>query len=149
MERALEPISAARLAGLAIVVALGATVAVVGLALSDPGDDAERISYVVSLLAAAATAVLLVFLRDRRLAQVVTLRGEAAVVVFELRVAAMSVRSGPLDPGQLRATTELATRARELSEILTRAGIDGETLELQVGLEGLEMALAVREATAL
>ena len=146
MDRVLEPVSSAWLAGLAVVVAAGAAGAVAGLALSDPGEDAERISYLVSLLAAAATAVLLVVLSQRRRVQIARLRTEAAVVVFHLRTRgaelAQATRLSPEDLAEtLRAATRLAIKARALTEALTRAGVEQEAIELRVAVEAIEFAL--------
>jgi hypothetical protein len=146
MNRALEPISATRLAALAVVVALAATVAATGLALSDPGDDAERISYIVALLVSGATAALLAALSRRRQSEVVRLRAESAAVVFELRTrAAELANASRMPPDQLARTLREATRltlaARELLEAGTRAGVAQEAIELRVAIEAIELAL--------
>jgi hypothetical protein len=146
MQRDLEPISAARIAALAVVTALAAAVATAGLALSDPGDDAERISYVAALLIAGATATLLAALSYRRRSAVARLRAEAAAVVFDLRTrAAELVRAERMAPDRLATTLRDATRltqtARELLDAVTRAGVAQEAIELRVAIEAIERAL--------
>jgi hypothetical protein len=147
MERVPEPTSIARIAGLAIAVVLGAVVATVGLIFSDPGDDAARASYGVSLLAAAATALLLPMLLRKRRSEIVQLRADAAVLVFQLRAQAVALAGSASWPAArlavaLRNATALAFRARRLAETLTRAGVEQETIELRVALEAVEVSLS-------
>ena len=146
MERGPEPVSVSRLAGLAIVVALGAIVAGLGLIFSDPGDDAARVAYLVSLIAAATTAVLLPMLLRRRRVEIATLRADAAVLVFQLRSQAVELAQSSRWPRErlaeaLRTATAQAFRARRQVEILTRAGVEQEAIELRVALEALEVSL--------
>lgn len=146
MEPVREPISASRVAGLAIVVALAAAVAIVGLALSDQGDDAERAAYLASLMVAGATGLLLVALAQRRRAEIAALRAEAAVVVFRLRVRAGEVAQSASLPRDrlaeaLRAATQLTFKGRALVETLIQAGVEQEAIELRVAIEAVELAL--------
>lgn len=146
MNRVARPLSAARLAAVAITAAVGAAAAIVGLALSDAGDDAERAAYLVSLLAAAVAAVLLTSLAERRRAEVARLRADAAVVVFHLRAHAVELAQGAaLAPERLaatlRAATQLALEARRLADALTDAGVAQEASELRVAIEAVERSL--------
>jgi hypothetical protein len=151
MQRDLEPISATRIAALSMITALAAAVATAGLALSDPGDDAERISYIAALLVAAATATLLAALSYRRRSEVARLRAEAAAVVFELRSrAAALIRAPEMAPDRLakdlREATRLTLTAREMLDAVTRAGVAQEAIELRVAIEAIEHALGAGQS---
>ena len=153
MERGSEPISSARLAGVLIVVAVGATTAVLGLIFSDPGDDAARVAYLVSLLAALIAALLLPVVARRRQVELTSLRGDAAVLVFQLRAQATELAGSSRWPRErlaaaLRTATAQAFRARRLAEMLTRAGVEQEVIELRVALEALEMSLSAGDPGA-
>jgi hypothetical protein len=148
MDGGSDPVSESRLAGLAIVVALGAIVATLGLIFSDPGDDAARVAYLVSLIAAAATAVVLPMLVRRRRIEIARLRADAAVLVFQLRAHATQLAQSSRWPRArlaeaLRTATTLAMRARGLAETLTRAGVEQEPIELLVAIEAVEVSLRV------
>ena len=153
MERDSQPISVSRLAGLAIVVAIGAIVATLGLVFSDPGDDAERIAYLISLVDAGGTAVLLPMLARRRRVEIARLRADAAVLVFQLRAQATQLAQSSRWPRErlaegLRNATGLALKACGLVETLTRAGVEQEAIELRVAIEALEVALKVGDPGA-
>lgn len=153
MDRELEPVSAGRLAALAIIVAVAATVAVIGLILSDPGDDAERISYLAGLLTAGATGALLAGLAYLRRVEITHLRVRAAVLIFELRAhAAQLTDSARLRRESLtevlRDTTRVALEARVLTETLIRAGVAQEAIELRVALEAIDFSLERGPATS-
>jgi hypothetical protein len=153
VERGSEPISSAWLAGLGVIVAVGATVAVLGLIFSDSGDDAARIAYLASLAAAMIAALLLPVLARRRQVEITSLRGDAAVLVFCLRAQATELAGSSRWPRErlaaaLRTATAQAFRARRLTEILTRAGIAQEAIELRVALEALETSLNVGDPSA-
>ncbi len=129
---------------------LGAVVATVGLIFSDPGDDAARASYAVSLVAAATTALLLPMLLRRRRIEIVALRADAAVLVFQLRAQAVALAGSATWPAArlavaLRDATALAFRARRLTETLARAGVEQETIDLRVALEAVEASLTTGE----
>ena len=146
MQRAVDPVSATWLAALGVAAALGAAMAVAGLALSDPGDDIERISCLVSMLAAAATLVLLVALHRRRRAEIARLREDAAVVVYRLRAGAAAIApamraTGEDLPHSLRAVAQTVVEARSLAATVSRNGLDQDAIELRVALEAVELAL--------
>ena len=146
MERGVDPVSSSRLAGLTIIVALGATVATLGLIFSDPVDDAARIAYLVSLVAATTTAVLLPMLLRRRQVEIARLRGDAAVLIFQLRAHATELAQSSRWPRErlaeaLRTATALTFMARTLVETLTRAGVAQEAIELRVAMEAIEASL--------
>ena len=146
MERGVDPVSSSRLAGLTIIVALGATVATLGLIFSDRGDDASRVAYLVSLAAAATAALLLPMLLRRRRIEIAGLRADAAVLIFKLRAHATELAQAAHWPrerlaGALRTAAELTTSARSHAEVLTRAGAEQEAIELRVAIEAIEAAL--------
>lgn len=152
MQRA-DPVSVTSLAALAAGAGLGAALAVVGLALSDPGDDAERISCLASLLAAAATFVLLVALHARRQCALTGLREDAAVVVYRLRAGAAAITPAARAGGEelshsLRAVTQTVQDARRLAAMVGRNGLAQEATELRVAIEAVELALWTDDAEA-
>jgi hypothetical protein len=146
MERGVDPVSSSRLAGLTIIVAVGATVATLGLIFSDPGDDASRVAYLVSLAAATGAALLLPMLLHRRRVEITRLRGDAAVLIFQLRTHATGLAQSSRWPREqlaeaLRTATALTFMARTLVETLTRAGASQEAIELRVAMEAIEASL--------
>lgn len=146
MERGVDPVSSSRLAGLTITVALGATVATLGLIFSDRGDDASRVAYLVSLAAAAGAALLLPMLLHRRQIEIARLRGDAAVLIFQLRAHATELAQSSRWPRErlaeaLRAAAALTFMARALAETLTRGGVAQEAIELRVAIEAIEASL--------